>query len=57
MGTQMLVIMLAFTFGGYQIDHYLGYKVPVFTVSLSLLGIFSALYLTLKDLLHTGKKK
>lgn len=56
MGTQMLVIMLVFTFGGYKLDHYLGFKAPVFTVSLSLLGIFAALYLTLKDLLRKERK-
>ena len=57
MGTQMLVIMVTFTFGGYKLDHYLQYKVPVFTVSFSLLGIFVALYLTLKDLLRNERKK
>jgi F0F1-type ATP synthase assembly protein I len=54
MGTQLFAIMAAFTFGGFYLDRYLGWKVPVFTVLLSLLGIAAAFYLTLKDLL---KKK
>ena len=56
MGTQMLVIMGLFTFGGYQLDKYLGNSIPGFTVGLSLLGIFSAFYLTLKDLLKGNSK-
>ncbi|MFM2135905.1 MAG: hypothetical protein RL021_1305 [Bacteroidota bacterium] len=55
MGTQLFVIMAAFTFGGYYLDKYLSLKVPVFTVLLSLLGIAAAFYLTLKDLLKMKK--
>jgi hypothetical protein len=51
MGTQMLVIMGAMTFGGYWLDKHFGLQFPVLTVCLSLLGIAAALYLTLKDLL------
>jgi apolipoprotein N-acyltransferase len=57
MGTQMLVIMGLFTFGGYWLDKWLGFSIPVFTVALSLIGIFAAFYLTLKDLLKTNKKE
>lgn len=56
MGTQMLVIMGLFTFGGYQLDKWLGWTIPVFTVGLSLIGIFAAFYLTLKDLLKPDRR-
>ena len=56
MGTQLFVIMAVFTFGGYYLDHYFGWKIPVLTVVLSLTGIAAAFYLTLKDLLRSDKK-
>lgn len=54
MGFQMGVIMFAFTYGGYRLDKHFQFKIPVFTLSLALISIFAALYLTLKDFL---KKK
>ncbi|MFM7218106.1 MAG: AtpZ/AtpI family protein [Bacteroidota bacterium] len=57
MGTQLFVIMAVFTFGGYYLDRYLGMNIPVFTLSLSLIGIAAAFYLTLKDLLRSDNKK
>lgn len=57
MGTQLFVIMAVFTFGGYYLDRYFSLKVPIFTLVLSLFGIAAALYLTLKDLLRSDKKK
>lgn len=55
MGTQMLVIMGAMTFGGYWLDRHFGLRFPVFTVSLSLFGIAAALYLSVKDVMRMKK--
>ena len=54
MGTQMLVIIGLGVFGGYSLDKWLGWKVPVFTLLLSLLSVAAAIYLSVKDLI---KKK
>ena len=54
MGTQMLAIIGLGVFGGYNIDKWLGWKVPVFTLILSLLSVAAAIYLSVKDVL---KKK
>jgi hypothetical protein len=54
MGTQMLIIIGLGVFGGYSIDKSLGWKVPVFTLVLSLLSVAIAIYISIKDFL---KKK
>jgi hypothetical protein len=54
MGTQMLVIIALGVFGGYKLDKYLQFKIPVFTLVLSLLSVAAAIYLSIKDFL---KKK
>ena len=54
MGTQMLIIICLGVFGGYYLDKYFGWKVPVFTLVLSLLSVAVAIYLSIKDFL---KKK
>jgi hypothetical protein len=54
MGTQMLVIIGLGVFGGYKIDKWLEWKVPVFTLVLSLFSVAAAIYLSVKDFL---KKK
>jgi ATP synthase protein I len=55
MGTQMLVIMAVCTFGGYKLDKWLEFKVPIFTLVLSLFGVAAALYLSIKDFLKMKK--
>lgn len=52
MGTQMLVIIGLGVFGGYKLDKWLEWKVPVFTLVLSMLSVFVAIYLTVKDLIR-----
>ena len=52
---QMAVIIGLSSFGGQKLDHYFNYKQPVFTIILSLLGIFFALYLVLKDFIRPKK--
>ena len=50
MGTQMLVIIGLGVFGGYKLDKWLEFKIPVFTLVLSLLSVSAAIYLSVKDL-------
>lgn len=47
----MIVIVLAGVFGGLKLDEYLQWKIPLFTVLLSLLGVFAAVYFAIKDFL------
>jgi Putative F0F1-ATPase subunit Ca2+/Mg2+ transporter len=54
MGTQMMVIIGLGVFGGVKLDEYLGWKIPVCTLVLSLLSVSAAIYLSIKDFL---KKK
>ena len=51
---QMVFIILAGTFGGYYLDKWLQWGFPVFTVVLSILSVFCAIYFVIVDLL---KKK
>lgn len=48
---QMLFIILAGVFGGREIDRMLEWKFPVFTVVLSVLSVFFAIYFAIKDLI------
>ena len=54
MGTQMMAIIGLGVFGGYNLDKHFHFSIPVFTLSLSLLSVFAAIYLSIKDFL---KKK
>jgi len=51
MAFQMLAIILATTWGGIKLDKLAGFEKPVFTIILSLLGVFAAIYTSLKDFL------
>ncbi len=51
MAFQMIVIIGLTTWGGVKLDELLSMKTPVFTIVLSLLGVFTALYVSLKDLI------
>ncbi len=51
MAFQMIGIILVTTWGGVKLDKLTGWKTPVFTIVLSLLGVFAALYITLKDII------
>ncbi|MDX2430819.1 MAG: AtpZ/AtpI family protein [Bacteroides sp.] len=53
-GIQMVLIILIFYWGGSKLDERAANEKPVFTAILSLLGVFAALYVTLKDFI--GKK-
>jgi hypothetical protein len=45
----MIAIILATTWGGIKLDKLAGFENPVFTVILSLLGVFAAIYIAVKD--------
>ena len=46
---QMIAIILVTTWGGVKLDNLLGFEKPVFTIILSLLGVFAAIYTVVKD--------
>lgn len=48
---QMLAIIFIGVFGGYKLDEYLNFKIPIFTIVLSLLSVSLAIYLAVKDFL------
>ncbi len=48
---QMVIIILVGFFGGLKLDEFLQWKYPIFTVVLSLLAIFAALWFAIKDFL------
>jgi hypothetical protein len=48
----MIIIILAGTFGGIELDKWLHLGFPVFTVILTFLAVVLAMYFTIKDFLH-----
>jgi len=46
---QMIGIILITTWGGIKLDELGGFKTPVFTIVLSLLGVFAAIYTVLRE--------
>jgi hypothetical protein len=51
MGTQILIVIAVFTFGGVKLDQWLHWKFPVFTIVLSLTGVALGIYTAVRDLL------
>ncbi|HSL86251.1 MAG TPA: AtpZ/AtpI family protein [Bacteroidales bacterium] len=49
MAMQMIVIIGITTWCGVKLDERFSMKTPVFTIILSLIGVFAALYTTLRD--------
>jgi len=49
LGVQMIVIILVTVWGGIKLDKLFGLETPVFTIILSLLGVFAAIYTAVKD--------
>jgi len=49
MAFQMVAIILITTWGGIELDKLTNFKIPVFTIILSLLGVFAAIYTAIKD--------
>ena len=46
---QMIGIILITVWGGVKLDKLTGWHTPVFTIVLSLLGVFAAIYTAVKD--------
>ena len=46
---QMVAIILLTTWGGIELDKITKFNTPVFTIILSLLGVFAAIYTAVKD--------
>jgi F0F1-type ATP synthase assembly protein I len=46
---QMLGIILVTVWGGQKLDKLTGWHTPVFTIVLSLFGVFAAIYVAVKD--------
>jgi F0F1-type ATP synthase assembly protein I len=51
LSVQMIIIVLAGTFGGIKLDKWIGWKFPVFTFCLSILSVIFAIYIAVKDFL------
>lgn len=49
LGIQMIVIILITVWGGIKLDKLFLLETPVFTIILSLLGVFAAIYTAVKD--------
>ena len=49
MAFQMVGIILVTTWGGTKLDEFAEFKTPVFTIILSLFGVFAAIYVIVKD--------
>lgn len=49
MAFQMIGIILVTTWGGIKLDELIGFQHPVFTIILSLIGVFAAIYNAVKD--------
>ncbi len=45
----MIGIILVAAWGGTRLDALTGFKTPVFTIILSLFGVFAAIYIAVKD--------
>jgi len=48
----MGVIIFITVWGGMKLDHLLLLKTPVFTIVLSLLGVFAAIYTAIRDFIR-----
>lgn len=54
---QMIGIIVLTAFGGVKLDKLTGWKTPVFTIVLSLLGVFSAIWFAIRDFLKINNRK
>lgn len=54
-GIQMLAVIALGVFGGLKLDEFFGNENPICLVILSLLSVFAAIYLAIKDFIHFDK--
>ena len=52
---QMIAVMLAAVWGGLKLDEKFNEGDPLFIIIFSILGVFIALYVALKDFINFGK--
>jgi F0F1-type ATP synthase assembly protein I len=52
LGISMAVIIGLSAYGGTLLDDYLAMSRPVFTIIFSLIGVFAAMYITLKEFIN-----
>ena len=52
MAFQMIAVILITTWGGIELDKLAKFNTPVFTIILSLLGVFAAIYTAVKDFIR-----
>jgi len=55
MAIQMAAVITLGVFGGKKMDEWLGLKQPIFTLLLSLVSVFAAIYISIKDFLKRKK--
>ena len=51
----MLAVILIGVFGGQKLDIVFGFQSPICLVICSLLSVFAAIYLAIKDFIHFDK--
>lgn len=54
-GIEMLVVILVGVFGGIKLDEVFENENQVFTIVCSLVAVFAAIYLAIKDFIKLGK--
>jgi len=56
MAFQMGIIVFASAFGGVKLDEYISsMDFPLFTITLTIFGVFAAVYISIKDFINTDK--
>ena len=50
----MIAIILVMAWCGVKLDKVLGLTTPIFTIILSLLGVFAGIYTAIKDFIEKG---
>ena len=57
MAFQMMGVTALFACGGLFLDRRLGWRVPVFTIVLTIAGVVLALYSSFREFINEGKNK
>jgi F0F1-type ATP synthase assembly protein I len=56
-GFQMIIIILAGTFGGIKLDKVVSLKFPLFSVLFSLLSVILAMYIVIREFISKDKNE
>ncbi|MBW6491678.1 MAG: AtpZ/AtpI family protein [Lentimicrobium sp.] len=57
LGIQAGIIIFAGTLGGYKLDTWTTFKFPVFTILLSLISVFAAIWILIREVSKKNKTK